>query len=210
MKKLLALLLIAIVLQGISIAAKAPAQPTTKAPAKVPVNIGFRGGLGMDISGGLAYGLSGNYQLELSGMVTELGVHFYGSSSKTDSTNGVNRYTETTNLLVFGCMANYLLNYSASQPGLFFVGGVGLAAVNVDWTESSPTDTSLGTLLPGGGSKQSINALAGGSVVNLGIGYLFDGGLDLRFEVPTIFVFGTYGKASSVIPTFTLTGGYRF
>lgn len=198
MKKLLSVLIVAAMFQGIS------------AAAQTPVNIGLRGGLGMDISGGLAYGLGANYQLEVAGIVTELGIHFYGSSSKVDKTTGPNSYTETTNLLVFGCLANYLLNYSVNNPGLFFVGGVGLAAINVDWTESSPTDTSLGTPLPGGGSKQNVTALAGGSVINLGLGYLFEGGFDLRFEVPTIFVFGAPGNAATVVPTFTLTGGYRF
>lgn len=174
-----------------------------------PVNIGLRGGLGMDISGGLAYGLGGNYQLDVQGNVAELGLHFYGSNSSSSKTTTFHTYNETTGLLVFGVLANYLLNYTPGTPGMFFVGGVGLAAINVSWTEESATDTSLGTLLPGGGSKQSVDAFAGGSVINLGIGYLFEGGLDLRFEVPTIFVFGAPGSAATVVPTFTVTGGYR-
>jgi hypothetical protein len=177
--------------------------------AKTPVKLGFRGGLGTDISGGLAYGVGGNYLLDLGGSSAELGINFYGGNFTETSNNGFHDYTEKTNLFVFGFLANYLLNYSLDDPGLFFVSGVGLGAVNVNWTEESPTDTSLGTLLPGGGSKQSADAFAGGSILNLGIGYLFANGFDVRFEAPVILVFGAPGKATSVAPTFTLTGGFR-
>jgi hypothetical protein len=202
MKKLLCVLVAAIVCLGISAAAQ------TETPT--PVNIGLRAGLGMDISGGFAYGIGGNYQFPVGADVVELGLNFYGNEHKEDSTSGIHTYKETTNLLVFGVLANYLINYSPSNPGLFFVGGVGLAAVSVDWTEESATDTSLGTPLPGGGSTQNAEAFAGGSVINLGIGYLLGNGLDMRIEIPTILVFGAPGKAATVVPTFTITGGYRF
>ena len=52
-------------------------------------------------------------------------------------------------------MANYLINYSPGKPRLFFVAGIGLGSINVEWEERSPTDESLGALLPGGGSIQS-------------------------------------------------------
>ena len=209
-----------VVFSAISIpayAAKAPAKtPATPAksqaqtPAKLPINIGLRAGLGTDISGGLAIGANGNYQVDLGGIITELGVSLYYANNTANSTNGVNNYTEKTTLFVFGGLANFLFNYFPSTGGLFFVAGAGLAGMNVEWTEESPTDTSLGTLLPGGGSKQSTESFAGGSVLNLGVGYLFGNGFDLRLEVPTILVFGAPGKAANVVPTFTLTAGVRF
>jgi len=201
MKKMICILITMMVFSAISIPAHA---------AKTPVTIGLRGGLGTDISGGLAIGANGNYQVDLGGTITELGVSLYFANNSSDSTSGVHKYTEKTSVFVFGGLANFLLNYAPNTGGLFFVAGVGLAAVNVSWTEESATDTSLGTPLPGGGSSQSTDAFAGGSVLNLGIGYLFENGFDLRFEVPTIVVFGAPGKAAGVIPTFTLTGGIRF
>ena len=220
MKKITCLLITMMVFSAISLpayAAKAPAKtPATPAksqaqtPAKLPINIGLRGGIGTDISGGIAIGANGNYQVDLGGIITELGVSLYYATNTSNSTNGINKYTEKTTLFVFGGLANFLFNYIPGTGGLFFVAGAGLAGINVEWTEESPTDTSLGTLLPGGGSKQSRDGFVGGSVLNLGIGYLFENGFDLRFEVPTIVAFGAPGKAAGVIPTFTLTGGIRF
>ena len=176
----------------------------------MPINIGLRGGLGMDISGGLAFGAAGNYQIDLDGSVAELGINLFGGGYKDEETSGLHTYTETTSLLLFGVMANYLFNYQPGVGGPFFVAGAGLAAVSVSWTEESATDTSLGTPLPGGGSKQTVDAFAGGSALNLGGGYLFENGVDVRFEIPTILIFGGPGRSASVVPTFTITGGYRF
>jgi len=202
MRKLFCLFAAGIICLGLSALAYADSQ--------TPVNIGMRGGLGMDLSGGLAYGLGGNYAIDLGASAAELGLHLYGGSYTETTNNGFHDYTEKTNLFVFSFLANYLINYSTANPGLFFVSGAGLAGVSVEWTESSPTDTSLGTLLPGGGSSQSVDAFAAGSVINLGIGYLFENGLDMRLETPMIFIFGGPGKSASFVPAITLTGGYRF
>ncbi len=70
------------------------------------------------------------------------------------------------------------------------LGGVGLGYLAVDWEERSDTNTSLGTLLSGGGSKQEVSGSLAGALINLGVGYAFDFGLDLRFEVPILFAFG--------------------
>lgn len=43
-------------------------------------------------------------------------------------------------------MANYLINYSPGKPRLFFVAGIRLGSINVEWEERSPTDESLGAL----------------------------------------------------------------
>ena len=88
--------------------------------------------------------------------------------------------------------------------------GLGFTAINVEWEESSPDDSSLGTPLPGGGSKQSEDATVAGSVFNLGFGIAFEGGLDIRFEAPIIFIFDVPGNTSSVVPTFMATISYHF
>lgn len=173
-------------------------------------NLGIRGGLGTDISFGLAYGVGVNYLLDLNRDKVELGVIFFGGTFTETSDSGFHEYIETTNLLVFGIMANYLYNYSREKTGIFYIAGVGFASISVEWEERSDTDTSLGTLLPGGGSKQSIEGTAGGSVLNLGVGYSINRNLDIRAEIPVIVTFARQGGSSSVIPALLLTIGYRF
>jgi hypothetical protein len=107
-------------------------------------------------------------------------------------------------------MANYLINYTPRQSGTFFIAGVGLGSVSVDWEERSATDVSLGTPLPDGGSMQSEDGSAGGSIFNLGVGQSFTNGMDVRLELPVIVTFSAPGDASSVVPTLILTAGFRF
>ena len=57
--------------------------------------------------------------------------------------------------LAYGIGGNYLIDLqsNALELGiLFFVAGIGLGSINVEREERSPTDESLGALLPGGGS----------------------------------------------------------
>lgn len=167
----------------------------------------FRMGLGTDLSGGLAVGLNGSYHIDTGPFVSELGFSLFNANNTYTSNNGFNDYTETTGLTVVGGLANMLFNYQPDSP--FFVAGAGLGLINLTWKETSPTDTSLGTLLPGGGSEQSTDALVAGSVLNVGFGYLFGDNFDLRFEAPMIVVFSAPGNAAAVVPTFTITGGMR-
>jgi hypothetical protein len=183
--------------------------PLTIFSSELP-RIGVRGGLGTDINLGLAFGGGVNYMLDMGQNPLELGVLVFYSHSTETSNNGFNDYHETTDITVFGMMANYLIGYQVGVPGSFFVVGIGLGAMNVYWEEWSPTDESLGELLPEGGSRQEDEGTAGGSVFNLGAGLSFSNGSDIRFEIPVILVFGEYGEASTVVPTFTLTAGMRF
>lgn len=172
--------------------------------------IGIRGGIGTDINLGLAYGLGGNFVIGFPENSLELGVLFFGGSFEEKTDEGIHTYEEKTDLIVFGLVANYLLGYTLRQPGLFLVTGIGLASINVEWEERSATDVSLGTPLPGGGSMQSEDGTAGGTVFNLGIGRSFSSGLDIRAELPVIVTFAPPGGASSVVPTLIATLGYRF
>ena len=177
---------------------------------QTPPQIGLRGGLGTDINLGLAYGLGVNFVRDVPPNALELGVLLFGGSFDETTDEGMHRYEETTDVFVVGLVANYLMGYTPRQPGLFFVAGVGLASVSVEWEERSATDTSLGPQLPGGGSMQSDDGTTGGTVFNLGIGRSFANGMDLRAELPVILTFAPPGGASSVVPTLVATLGYRF
>jgi hypothetical protein len=183
--------------------------PIVTFSSEIP-KIGVRGGLGTDINLGLAFGVGGNYLLDMGESPLELGAVIYYSHSTETSNNGFNDYHETTDVTVFGMLANYLMGYELGKPGMFLLAGFGLGMMNVYWEEWSPTDESLGELLPDGGSRMEDDGVAAGSVFNLGGGMAFSNGADLRFEIPVILVFGEYGEASSVVPTFTITAGMRF
>jgi len=172
--------------------------------------IGLRGGLGTDIGGSIAYGIGANYMLDINNSPLELGLLVFGGRFTETTERSIHTYNEVNNLLLFAIMANYLVNYLPEKSSTFFLAGVGLASVSVDWEESSPTDTSLGTPLAGGGSKQSEEGSGGGAVFNIGVGRTFSNALDARLEVPVIVTFSGPEKASSVIPTVMLTLGYRF
>ena len=156
-------------------------------------SIGIRAGIGTDINLGLAYGGGINYLIDLNGNAIELGFVVFGGHSE-ETTEDFNTYNEKTDVLVFGVLSNYLFGYKHKKSGLFGVIGLGVAAISVEWEESSPNDGSLGTPLPGGGSKQSEDATGAGSVFNLGFGMAFKGGFDLRAEAPIIFIFGAPGR----------------
>ncbi len=170
--------------------------------------IGVRGGIGTDITfGGVAFGAGVNslFQERL-----EIGLMGYYGKFEETSDNGVNEYEETTEVTAFAALVNYLYGYERDRKGWLFVGGAGLAYLGVYWEERSDTDVTLGELLPGGGSMQDFEGSVGGLLFNLGAGYSFGNGFDVRLEVPIVIAFGDTGGAAGVIPLFTLTGGYRF
>ncbi len=183
---------------------------TSTVQAEEIAGFGIRGALGTDITGGIAYGAGANYMLSLQKDALELGIILFGGSFEETTDEGMYTYNETTDIFVFALLANYLYRYSPGQPGSFFIAGFGLGSISVEWEEESPNDESLGTPLPGGGSKQSDEGSAAGTIFNVGAGYSFANRLDLRFEVPVFLTFSAPGEASSVIPTFTLSAGYRF
>lgn len=191
-----------ILLLGCMAAASAQAQTDPK--------VGLRAGVGTDINLGLAYGAGANYLLSLPQNSLELGVVFFGGSFDETTDEGIHTYDETTDLIVFGLLANYLVGYTPNQPSTFFIAGIGLASVNIEWEERSDTDVSLGTPLPGGGSMQSEDGSAGGTVFNLGFGRSFASGFDVRAELPVIVSFSAPGEAAAVIPTLIVTAGLRF
>jgi len=182
----------------------------TSAQAQADPKIGLRAGVGTDINLGLAYGVGANYLLSFPQNSLELGVILFGGSFDETSDEGMHTYDETTDLFVFGLLANYLIGYTPNQPGTFFIAGIGLASISMEWEERSKTDESLGTPLSGGGSMQSVDGSAGGTVFNLGFGRSFTNGFDVRAELPVIVSFSAPGEASAVIPSLIVTAGIRF
>jgi len=175
-----------------------------------PGTIGVRAGIGTDISGGIAYGIQLGYTMNQLPNGLEMGLALFGGKFEEDSNNGFNDYHEETTVFVIGAMVNYLFRWGIEMKGPYFLAGVGVGAVSVEWTESSPTDTSLGPPLPGGGSSQSEEGTTGGLILNFGIGGRFNEKFDLRFQVPTMFIGGGDERDGAVVPMFMLTAGLQF
>ena len=182
----------------------------TVAWAEKPGGVGVRLGIGTDITGGIAYGAQLNYTLNQNPNAFEVGLAVFGGKFEESSEEGGNTYDEETNILVIGAMANYLFRHALELSGPYFVAGIGVGAISVEWEERSSTDTSLGPPLPGGGSMQSDDATAAGLILNFGIGHRFNELFDLRFQVPTFFISGTDNRNGKTVPTFTLTAGFLF
>lgn len=168
-----------------------------------------RAGIGTDINLGLGMGIGARFFYPLGNSVLEIGPDIFFNHS-TEETVEFYTYTETTDLLIFAARVNRLINYSPAKPGTYYVFGVGVAAVSVEWEEKSTGDTSLGTPLPGGGSMQSAEGTAFSTILNVGVGQVIDGGMDIRIEMPILIFLNGVGEASTFAPTIAATVGYSF
>ena len=178
--------------------------------AQSPGRAGVRFGAGADISGGVAFGGQVDYTLFRGVDAFEVGAGAFGGKFEEDSNNGFNDYHEETNLLVIAALANYLFRHGSETGGPYFVAGLGVGGVTVEWREESPTDTSLGSSLPGGGSFQEEDGTVAGFILNAGIGHRLNEQVDIRAQVPTFLVAASDERESQVIPTFTVTVGIGF
>ena len=171
---------------------------------------GLRLGAGADISGGVAFGGQIDYTLFQGVNSFELGLGGFGGTFQEDSNNGFNDYHEETNIIVVAALANYLFRHGMGTNGPYFVAGVGVGGVSVEWREESPTDTSLGPSLPGGGSFQEEDGTVAGLILNAGIGHRFSEQFDIRAQVPTFLIGASDEREAQVIPTVTVTVGIGF
>jgi hypothetical protein len=171
---------------------------------------GARIGAGTDITGGVAYGGQIDYTLFRGPDSFEAGLLLFGGSFEEESNNGFNDYFETTDILVFAAIGNYLFRHSMDTEGPYFVAGAGAGAISVAWREESPTDTSLGSPLAGGGSFQEEDGFSGGLILSAGLGHRFSEDLDLRVQIPTFFISGGEERDGAVVPTLTVTLGFAF
>ena len=140
----------------------------------------------------------------------ELGLVGFGNKFTEDSNNGFNDYQEETDVLVIAGIANYLFRHSMANGGPYFVAGAGVGAFAVEWREESPTDTSLGSPLAGGGSFQEEEGTTAGLILNFGIGHRFNEQFDIRAQAPTFFISSGDQRGDQVIPTLTVTLGIGF
>jgi opacity protein-like surface antigen len=192
-----------------SAAAQTPAAATTATPANGA--FGVHAALGTDVALGVGFGAGATYVLPGAGPKRyEIGVQLFMAHSEYTDDEGLHSYTETTDMRVLAIRANILWNYTPHMPGMYFVAGTGAAGVYVEWEERSPTDTSLGTPLSNGGSKQSDDGAAGALVANAGLGYTFGGGFDVRIELPILIFSNGVGEAATFAPTVVASAGYRF
>jgi hypothetical protein len=178
--------------------------------AQSPGRAGIRAGVGADISGGIAGGGQIDYTLFRGPNSFELGALVFGGTFSEDSNNGFNDYFEETTVIAFAAIANYLFRHSLETPGPYFVVGGGVGGFSVSWREESPTDTSLGSPLSGGGSFQEEDGTAGGAILNFGIGQRFNERVDGRIQVPTFFISGGEERSEQIVPTLTVTLGIGF
>lgn len=180
---------------------------------------GYHIGVGADITGGVAYGGQLDYTIGQERNAIELGLTVFVGAITEDSDNGYDpsspyyhEYHEETDVLVFAAIANYLIRYSRDSselPGPYFVVGAGVGAFSVEWTETSATDTSLGTHW-NNGSMQSEDGTAAGAIVNIGIGTRINEKFDLRLQVPTFFISAGETRDGGIVPTMTITAGVKF
>ena len=164
---------------------------------------------GTDISLGIGYGAGLRFVKRSGADAMEFGPDFFYAHSE-ETTNDFHQYTDKTTLTIFAARVNWLKDYAPRSRNLYWIYGVGAAAINVVWEETSPTDSSLGTPLAGGGSKMSDEGTAFGMIFNLGVGKPLSDNMDFRFEMPVIYIPGTIGKAATFVPTLTAGLGFRF
>ena len=161
--------------------------------------------MGTDLTGGTTYGVGLNRVVEMDGTPIELGGIVFGASVEGSSADPFQSYEDSTDVFVLAATANLLVNYQPQE--LYFLSGVGVGLISMDWEEHIPIDASVE---PGGRSAHSEDSTAAGAIVNLGVGYQMSDDIDLRLEAPVFIISTAPGEASSVVTTFVLTAGIRF
>lgn len=155
-------------------------------------DMSIRLGLGTDVSLGLAYSAGIRFFADN----LEFGPDFYVSSTEWHD----DRYKETTDISVLAFQAN--IRSPMHKPSRYLLYGIGAAAVNVYWVESSESDTSLGTPCCNGGSKHDFEGTVFGLVTNLGMGFELTQSTEMQISFPVIIIFGVNDN-TLFVPTLT-------
>lgn len=114
---------------------------------------------------------------------------------------------EETRVWGVGLMANYLFRHGIEGGGPYFMAGLGVGPLWVDWRLET-TNSRTGTPLPAGGSFLAERGVTVGTMLNLGIGQRLHRHIDIRAEMLTVIVPTTSQRENvKVIPAFTLTTG---
>jgi hypothetical protein len=164
-----------------------------------------RAGLGTDINLGIAVGGGLGYLMEFPSLPpVDFGFDFYYSHSVANSQEMVgtslNDYKDTSTLMVYAVSANLLYKYRPGARGFYFITGMGVGAVSVDWIHDSPQDASY---------RDSGKYTAAGLLVNLGAAYAFGTGLELRLAAPILVFNGPLGSVGFA-PMLNLAAAMRF
>ena len=166
---------------------------------------GLRGGMGTDLTGGATYGVGLTRMVEMDGTPIELGGVVFGASVGGSNVDSFQYHEESTDVFVLAATANFLVNYQPQE--LYFLSGIGVGLISMDWEEYNPVETTAGPVI---GATHSEEGTAAGAIVNLGVGYQMSDDMDLRFEAPVFIMSSAPGEAASVVTTFVFTAGIRF
>lgn len=155
--------------------------------------------VGLDVIDiGLAAGIGAAYRFPGPGGIGEVSADIYYGPYWETYTEGANTFDYSETLIIIAVRANWLFNYEADVPGWYQVAGTGVFAGSYSWENyNRTTDYTEGN-----------SYFASGTVINLGLGYVFSRTWEARLEIPVLVFFGEYGEAAAIaIP---ITAGVLF
>lgn len=157
--------------------------------------MGIKLGVGSDFKG-IAGGGGFTYLMTAPGSSVgfEMGADlFIHSSTDTGTSSDHFDWTEKTNLTVGLAKFNGVFGYVPGKAGAYAVAGSGFVVASVDWSETGKGTAGYTYLSP---YSKKFSGVGFGTVLNLGFGYAFDSGIELRAEAPMMVFFGDYGTAA--------------
>lgn len=166
------------------------------------LGIGVHAGIGTDITFGIAAGGGISYLItKINDIDLEGSVDFFYSHSVDNYTEGIYdyEYIETTDTAILAVLANALFYYNPYAMNLYFLTGLGVAGVGVDWEICSDDDET---------ANDSRDYQTGGMLINLGVGLTLGGGFDIRLQTPVFIVFAQ--DETRFAPLFVIVAGVRF
>jgi hypothetical protein len=179
----------------------------------------LRGGAGIDAQGERVLG--GQIELVDFGASSSVEMAFALFESRliedyqVSTSNGIalvpDDYHEDTRVRGAGPIASILVGHGPRDSRGPYLGvGLGVGMLDVDWHVESPTDRSLGTVRPGGGSMRREGTLLLGGLGSLALGFRVHRRLDVRAQALTQMVPSTDAREDAKFLTVLLfTAGVR-
>jgi len=173
---------------------------------KIPGDILVRGSIGFDpIGGGFGFGAGAGYRFPVGNAYNEVIADFFYSTSKETTTEGNWRYDYQDWLYIFSVRWDWLFLYTPRENGFYALAGVGFWFGGFEWEEKS-TYIPDGSAGPTGGAEGS----SGGSIFNVGVGWVFAKRWEARLELPILISFSSYYKSTGVAIPITASIMYAF
>ena len=157
----------------------------------------FNAGLDL-IDIGIAAGAGVGFRFPGPGGLAELTLDAYFGPYWETYTEG-NTFDYTEMLVIIAARANWLFNLKAGRRGWYQVVGAGCFAGSYSW-ENYNRDTDY---------TEGNSYFASGTLINLGLGYVFNRTWEARVEVPILIFFGEYGEAAAIAIPITVGVLYR-